>query len=412
MAYKSINDLPEGLISQILLRLPVKSLLQCKSVCKPWLSLISTPHFIKSQLLHAITASINTPTLLCIEKPPPTVEELAFELQIVEMEKDLVTWTSRDHARQQQRRRQLVDQALLDAEAQDLSSSPVRFERLVFPRFFFPYYGVNDCCNGIILLSNSFGNHVYFWNPSIRKCRKLPSPEPYTSRVVPVKKGFGYDSISDAYKVFRIVCEKEYDKVPIVQVYSTSTDSWRQFRNPILKNYEHFERRNVVVNGVLYFDGVDELISFDLHTEVFGQVPFPSWVTRKGSDVLDFEGSVAMVFQSGPEIHLWTLGDVSGQMSWTKKFSIEADSETEIWLTRYLGAGQFLGKKLFNRNIFMFDVLYDYRKKEAKLYKGGDENDENIWAYLKYTKTLVSLDGFEHVDSNTNNISLTGERIA
>ncbi|WOH01586.1 hypothetical protein DCAR_0520970 [Daucus carota subsp. sativus] len=412
MAYKSINDLPEGLISQILLRLPVKSLLQCKSVCKPWLSLISTPHFIKSQLLHAIKASINTPKLLCIDKPPPTEEELAFEMRMVEMEKNFVTMIDNsddDHDRQQRRRRQLVDQALLDAEGQDLSSSAVRFERLVFPRFFFPYYGVDDCCNGIVLLSNGFGNHVYFWNPSIRKCRKLPSPEQYTSRVDPVKKGFGYDSISDAYKFFRIVCEKMYDKVPIVQVYSTGTDSWREFRDPILKNYEDFDRRNVVVNGVLYFDGVDELISFDLHTEVFGQVPFPSWVTRKGSDVLDFEGSVAMVFQSGPEIHLWTLGDVSGQMSWTKKFSIEADSETEIWLTSYLGAGQFFGKKLFNEDLFMFNLLYDYRKKEYKFYK---RRDKNIWAYLKYTETLVSLDGFEHVDSNTNNISLTGERRA
>ncbi|KAL1816568.1 hypothetical protein ACET3Z_019142 [Daucus carota] len=224
-----------------------------------------------------------------------------------------------------------------------------------------------------------------------------------------LRKVLCYDSISDAYKFFRIVCEKMYDKVPIVQVYSTSTDSWREFRDPILKNYENFDRRNVVVNGVLYFDGVDELISFDLHNEVFGQVPFPSWVTRKGSDVLDFEGSVAMVFQSGPEIHLWTLGDVSGQMSWTKKFSIEADSETEIWLTSYLGAGQFFGKKLFNEDYFMFSLLYDYRKKEYKFYK---RRDENIWAYLKYTETLVSLDDFEHVDLNTNNISLTGERRA
>src|ERR1044072_4289426 len=40
--------LPHDLIVDILVRLPVKSLLRFKSVCKPWLSLISHPQFAKS----------------------------------------------------------------------------------------------------------------------------------------------------------------------------------------------------------------------------------------------------------------------------------------------------------------------------------------------------------------------------
>ncbi|KAL1816570.1 hypothetical protein ACET3Z_019144 [Daucus carota] len=271
MANKSINDLPEGMISEILLRLPVKSLLQCKSVCKPWLSLISTPHFVQSQLLRAIMASMNTPTLLCIEKPPLTEEELArklaFEATAAEMDTHIVTlFSDPTLEQQQQRRRQLVDEALLDAATQDLSSCPV---------------------------------------------------------------------------------------------YSSTADSWTsEFKAPILKNVEYYGRTNVVVDGVLYFDdNKDHLISFDLHNEIFGLVPIPS-LTRMGSDVLDFQGSVAMVFQSGFEIYdLWTLDNVSGDVSWTKKFSIEAHPETEIWLTKYLGAAQFFGKKLFDRSVFMFNVL-------------------------------------------------------
>lgn len=34
-----------------------------------------------------------------------------------------------------------------------------------------------------------------------------------------------------------------------------------------------------------------------------------------------------MVFQSGQERNLWTLDDVPGKMSWTKRFSTEIDDK-------------------------------------------------------------------------------------
>ncbi|KAG5001241.1 hypothetical protein JHK87_022313 [Glycine soja] len=43
------------LIVEILLRLPIKSLLRFKCVCKSWLSFISNPHFVKSHLVVAPT---------------------------------------------------------------------------------------------------------------------------------------------------------------------------------------------------------------------------------------------------------------------------------------------------------------------------------------------------------------------
>ncbi|XP_059639817.1 putative F-box/kelch-repeat protein At1g15680 [Cornus florida] len=41
-------ELPEWLLLEVLLRLPVKSILRFKCVCKDWLSLISDPSFIRS----------------------------------------------------------------------------------------------------------------------------------------------------------------------------------------------------------------------------------------------------------------------------------------------------------------------------------------------------------------------------
>lgn len=99
-------------------------------------------------------------------------------------------------------------------------------------------------------------------------------------------------------------------------------------------------------------------MSFDLHKEVLKSVPFPGFIQRKRSNVLDFEGSAAMVFESGSGVDLWILDDVSGKNCWTKKFAIEyglIDSlDTEIWLSCYVGGGQFYGHKLLDGNCFVY----------------------------------------------------------
>ncbi|KAK1398892.1 hypothetical protein POM88_008755 [Heracleum sosnowskyi] len=362
---KSASDLPQVMLTEIFLRLPVKSLLRCKSVCKPWLHTISNPDFIKSQIF----ASQKIHTLLNIVNE----EQLdAGNSAITETE-------------------------LVDFNGQGLSCSPIHFEYLVMPHVFQPTQVICSC-DGIICLYNKYGDVVYLWNPSIRRCKKLPPPTRQTSTSVPIMLGFGYDSSSNDYKVLRIVYENRYDFVPIVQVYSTNADCYREFRAPILKkwmvyardNINVYRRTNTFVNGVLYFDGGDELVSFDLHDEVFGLIPFPRFVQRKMSDVLDFKCSVAMIFESGPGVDLWTLNNVSGQLSWTKKFSIEVDIEMEIWVSFYLGAQQFYGTNSLNRTCF----LHDYEKKKTKYYGLGKES---VLATLEYIETLVSLDGSEQV---------------
>lgn len=366
----SLKYLPEAVLIEILSKLPVRTLLLCKSVCKSWLNIISSPYFVKSHLHHAIVVSRNNPTLLAIQNPSG---DLAFATSTLDLVRHQPQW------------------AVVDG------NGPV--DRLDMPHLF-AYCRVVGSYNGIICLSNRFGNVVYLCNPSIRKCRKIPIPGDLLMIKSPIKIGFGYDSISNDYKVLRIVFGKKDDLVPVVRVYSANADLWREFRAPILKNWQfvsHLQTK-IVVNGVLYFDGEDELISFDLHREILGLIPFPSCIFRKRSHVMDFEGSVAIVVESigdGLGIDLWTLSDVSGQVSWTKRFGIDPDSESEIFLSCYLGAGKFYGSKSLD-GIYLHNVLYNYEKKETKFY---GVREENIYATpLKYVESLVSLDGFEQVE--------------
>ncbi|KAK1352866.1 hypothetical protein POM88_052704 [Heracleum sosnowskyi] len=55
MAARTNPTLFDDLIIEILVRVPVKSLVRFQSVSQTWLSLIKDPAFVKSQLLHAIT---------------------------------------------------------------------------------------------------------------------------------------------------------------------------------------------------------------------------------------------------------------------------------------------------------------------------------------------------------------------
>ncbi|KAK1365281.1 hypothetical protein POM88_040842 [Heracleum sosnowskyi] len=260
------------------------------------------------------------------------------------------------------------------------------------PRFLYPCRVVASC-DGIVCLSDFNSDSVYLWNPAIRQFKKLPDSSLSVTHWFPRNFGFGYDSISGDYKVVM-----SYTDLPFVEVYSNNANSWTEIWYRADIHWERYTGTNVVVNGVLYFDTSNELVSFDMRTEVFGLVPFPSGVQGKGSDVLDFEGSVAMVFQSDSGIDLWTLDDVSGsdEVSWTKKFSTQLndDEEGDIWLKLYLGGGQFYGEKsLDDGDVFLYNVLYDYEKREAKCYGLGEEC--KVLAALKYNWTFVSLDGFE-----------------
>lgn len=129
-------------------------------------------------------------------------------------------------------------------------------------------------------------NDVYIWNSLIRQCKKLPA----CKYMDIFKIGFGHNSVCDAYKVFKVVREKLDDEVSIVQVYSTSTDSWSEFQEPILKSNEVYDPTNVVVDGLLYFYGTrGRIISFDLNKDIFGVVPLPCFTgIVKGLDVLNY----------------------------------------------------------------------------------------------------------------------------
>ncbi|XP_059661177.1 putative F-box protein At3g17270 isoform X1 [Cornus florida] len=71
----SVKRPPDEIADDILLRLPVRSIIQFKSVCKPWYSLFSNPKFIKAHLYRAI---MNNSGYFILKHPFISEEEMNF----------------------------------------------------------------------------------------------------------------------------------------------------------------------------------------------------------------------------------------------------------------------------------------------------------------------------------------------
>ncbi|KAK1373792.1 hypothetical protein POM88_029985 [Heracleum sosnowskyi] len=206
---------------------------------------------------------------------------------------------------------------------------------------------------------------------------------------------FYFDSISDDYKVLRLLCEETTTGgLPILQIYSTNDNSWKEIyvhdTSPTNVMSYPYLKLGPVINGAMYMGRKEYVVSFDLQSEVCTVVPTPSSMVRY-SDILDFEDSVAIIFGSkdkGSEISLWTLDNIHDSTSWNKKFDIEQDNMG--WIYSCLGGGLLYGRTREDVGEFF---LYDYRKKDFKYIPLSDSRLKTV---LKYTETIASIEGLNH----------------
>ncbi|XP_074358291.1 putative F-box protein At1g12855 [Apium graveolens] len=355
---------PEEVIFQILSWLPVISLLRFKLVCKSWRSMIS-----KSELIENHTAN--------------SLKREAFVLSLPTIPVDEVSYSSG-------RRGDIKNAFYFDTH--DLSYM------LHFPPQISDVKHLIRSCNGLVCLSNILGNFIYLLNPLTRGFKILPTPK--IDAFYRIDLGFCFDSISNDYKLLRIMQSdvSNYGRFTFVlkaELYSANANSWKKIKVPkaVTKILPWPYSKCVDFNsGVVYFENGKELLSFDSHNEVFGIYQFPESVRHKRkSDVLDFNGSVAMIFESVCDesvLSLWTLDDVCGNVSWVKKFNLEVVPGIS-WINLHLGAGQYVAQC----NNGASYVFYDYRKKETTELP----HLQNCVSVMKYRDSFVSLEGFEQL---------------
>ncbi|XP_042477613.1 F-box protein CPR1-like [Macadamia integrifolia] len=280
------KNIPEDIIPDILSRIPVKPLLRFRCVCKSWCALIIDPAFVKMHLSRSLSSNNYVGLILS--------NGFFYAVDLDSSE----------------------PQALVQLDHQ-----PDKFQNYVTD--------IVGSCNGLLCVyNNDHEEDIFLWNPSTRRHQKLPiNPIKSSSLAQFVVYGFGYEPITDDYKVVRVV--DSFSKEVEVNVYSLSTNSWRRVGDmPVHINAEgdHYVS-GVLVNSALHWIAKGKtpyiIISFDLQDEKYREVALPDSVDDKIFMTLGVLGGQLCVVCEFWSLEFWVMKDYGVRDSWVKQFSME-----------------------------------------------------------------------------------------
>ncbi|XP_063943441.1 F-box protein CPR1-like [Daucus carota subsp. sativus] len=234
---RSNPTLCDDLISEILVRVPVKSLIQFQLVSKTWLSLIKDPVFVKAQLRRAIRSGTDETLMLVRYSCSTSTESAKLKLSLFDVDS-----------------RQIVSETRYPYSQGESRSVP----RLTLV----------GSANGIVCLvlfeTSRLINRFFLWNPATRQSLRVV---PGRGLSKPRALGFGYDPVDGDYKIVRVVSGP---CLP-TEVFSANRNVWREVPDPIDSPDHDFlsGHFHVCVNGFLC--GIDKgvgMMVFDLNKEV------------------------------------------------------------------------------------------------------------------------------------------------
>ncbi|XP_006358425.1 F-box/kelch-repeat protein At3g23880-like [Solanum tuberosum] len=294
----SIPVLPEELVTEILSRLPVKSLLKFMCVSKSWLALISSPEFVKTHLsLNANNNEYTRHKVMMFERTAYTFRDCSVSCLF--------------------------------------NNSSIRANNLDYPRQVPCCFYMVGSVNGLICLVSQL-KEFFLWNPSIRKYKKLSNSKTKTNLVYSVY-GFGYDEFHDDYKVVVIFIIRRDDFSLQIEVkeYSLKSDSWRTVDN--CPSITPLQQSGMFVNGKLHWVSIIDLkrniISFDLAYGKWGEMELPCYWNGGRGEVLSL-GSDRLVFCDCDEIYMldvWLMKEYGVKESWMKMFTIKIPQDQLVY---------------------------------------------------------------------------------
>ncbi|KAK2425892.1 F-box/kelch-repeat protein [Trifolium repens] len=347
----AVNDaptLPYNLVEEeILCRLPVKSLLQLRCVCKSWNSLISDPRFAKKHLSMSTTRRLHFIRNSC---------EHRGTIASCPLQSIFTTCCSSKKTKKQ-------------------TTVSINVTQLEYPsyRSDYPPHIFVGSCNGILCLAHEFSVDdsfvVLLWNPSLRKVKELPqSRYPNLSSV---SYGFGYDFVTDNYKVVAVLCYKVHDssgdlvKKAVVMINTLGTNFW--------KNIQEFPFDSIIgssdpgqfVSGTINWlaskcwrKSPCFIVSLDLGTESYQKFMLPNYgeVDVFCLNLCVLRDCLSLI--SGYDV--WIMKEYGNKESWIKLFHV---SYMEEPISNYL-----------------FNAVYMFEDGQV-LFESSEDGDLKLFVY-------------------------------
>ncbi|CAK8542384.1 unnamed protein product [Lathyrus sativus] len=290
-----LHTLTFDLKIEILSRLPVKLLVQLTCICKSLNSIIFNPNFVQKHL------SISTTRRLHLASYNPLFNLKSYPLQSL------------------------------------FTGITTNFSQLGFP-FYNTYvndffYYIACSCHGILCLADYNQYTVVLWNPSIGKFKILPPFEyPNYGTKVHVNHGFGYDRVSDHYKVVvryhkRSTRSGIHEDITTVKVLTLGTDYWKTIPTFPFGTIIDFDGGKCVsgtINWLAYTEtyrvGQPFIVSFDLAKESFQKIFLPDHGRRDGCNLTLLVWTDCLGIICDHDV--WVMNTYGVPESWTKLFSV------------------------------------------------------------------------------------------
>ncbi|RZC91938.1 hypothetical protein C5167_021650 [Papaver somniferum] len=297
-------NLPWDILSDILIRLPLKSLARFRCVNQSWSNQLKCPKFLKARNDYA-------------------VEMGKFNLMF-HNHNDVYTFS--------------YDSSLSTCE----ELSHVEY----FDKSNKKQIEVLGCCNGLVLLRHiymlndtSLSFVLILWNPTTNECKRLPNP-PVGKQVKDrnyVEYGFGYDEQIEDFKVVHLTeafhgrwshCE--------VYVYTLKGNSWTGVDEVDIDGLYYpriIDMGRWPVNGAFHWIAQMErsdflhsffLLRFEFETDDLDAVPLPDFDENAIVCLCVLGGSLCCFCYNTEVMGVWELKDNrEDKASWTKLFTIE-----------------------------------------------------------------------------------------
>lgn len=242
--------------------------------------------------------------------------------------------------------------------------------------------------------------HICVWNPATKRVKNISG---FTIRVLDptgeVSLGFGFDYLSNDYKVVRIVWPSRSVKCKgLVEVYSINVGSWKRIEGDLGFELMQGSCRSIV-KGNPYWVGLKDrwehrgtfFVSFDICNELFRIFSWPDIDVvekfRGFYSMVEYKESFAIIaFDRDEEMKLkvclWEMEDEGKSSSWIKKFSFGLVSGMD----RFVGClknGEIVAEKSNGRELFVYDPMSEEIKKTQVQMR--------TFGVYNYVESLVEL---------------------
>lgn len=321
--------LPPELISDILLRLPVKGLVRFSSVSKLRHGVIRSKDFIKEHHQRAINSN-----------------------------KDCILLSRVDDQ---------FDSLALSTGTLNADKQPIKH----------PFYSVEErkrlslrsrmvaSCNGLILVEVATQRHcltmgkryLFLWNPMIAKHRKIPYEASKLAPGLTQSYGLGYHYDDDDLKVLTLTKSSGPNLSTELKIYSLASDTWKRVEKIPPRNLAlpaNYEKNMVSLNSSCVAwvmrdenEGTRFIVTFDLVKEEYHSLPIPDYPGQ----LIVLGGFFFFYHYAHVFTNVWIMNKDSN--SWTMKLYVTVKEYCE---PLFFDGERFLFRKYGDQNLFWYST--------------------------------------------------------